>query len=114
MRRERANIRGIRDLALLCKSTHAGPFIVTIDVLLEGHRRYPSVKASSLLNMALVARLYGMAANDVLCTPHDTAAASKASMPCPTAAGAFGDTEVDRARQHAHFLDMDIQMKDLT
>lgn len=42
MWRERVNIRGIGDVALLCKSTHAGPFIVTIDVLLEGHGSIPA------------------------------------------------------------------------
>ena len=51
----------IRDIAQICKSKNAGPFMVTIDVLFEDHDLYRRVKATGVLNAALFAKLYGVA-----------------------------------------------------
>ncbi len=71
----------IRDIAQICKSKNAGPFLVTIDVLFEDHAVYREVKATGVLNAALFARLYGVPEEDVLFTPYDAAAAFKATLP---------------------------------
>jgi hypothetical protein len=39
----------IRDIAQICKSKNAGPFMVTIDVLFEDHELYRQVKATGVL-----------------------------------------------------------------
>lgn len=100
----------IRDIAQVCKSKNAGPFYVTIDVLFEDPALYRQVKATGVLNAALFAQLYGVAEEDVLFTPYDTASAFKATLPRRVPAGAFGDTDVYGAQQHAPLLDVDIPL----
>jgi hypothetical protein len=98
----------IRDIAQICKSKNAGPFQVTIDVLFEDHDLYRQVKATGVLNAALFSKLYGVAEEDVLFTPYDTAAAFKATLPRLVPAGDYGDTDVYGAQQHAPLLDVEI------
>ncbi|WP_431283838.1 DUF4387 domain-containing protein [Humitalea sp. 24SJ18S-53] len=100
----------IRDIAQVCKSKNAGPFYVTIDVLFEDAALYRRVKATGTLNAALFAKLYGVAEEDVLFTPYDTASAFKATLPRLVPAGDFGDTDVYGAQQHAPLLDVDIPL----
>ena len=102
----------IRDIAQVCKSKNAGPFVVTIDVLFEDHALYQRVKATGVLNAALFAKLYGVAEEDVLFTPYDAASAFKASLPRLTPAGGFGDTDVYGAQQHAPLLDVEIPLNE--
>lgn len=102
----------IRDIAQVCKSKNAGPFVVTIDVLFEDHALYRRVKATGVLNAALFAQLYGVAKEDVLFTAYDAAAAFKASLPRLVPAGSFGDTDVYGAQQHAPLLDVEIPLND--
>lgn len=98
----------IRDIAQVCKSKNAGPFMVTIDVLFEDPALYRRVKATGVLSAALFARLYGVAEGDVLFTPYDTASAFKATLPRLVPAGDFGDTDVYGAQQHAPLLDVEV------
>ncbi|SDB67193.1 DUF4387 domain-containing protein [Belnapia rosea] len=98
----------IRDIAQVCKSKNAGPFMVTIDVLFEDPGLYSRVKATGVLSAALFARLYGVAEGDVLFTPYDTASAFKATLPRLVPAGDFGDTDVYGAQQHAPLLDVEV------
>jgi len=100
----------IRDIAQVCKSKNAGPFMVTIDVLFEDAALYRRVKATGVLSAALFAQLYGVAEEDVLFTPYDTASAFKATLPRLVPAGDFGDTDVYGAQQHAPLLDVDIPL----
>ena len=101
----------IRDIAQVCKSKNAGPFMVTIDVLFEDPAMYRRVKATGVLNAALFAQLYSVAESDVLFTPYDTAAAFKATFPRAIPAGDIGDTDVYGAQQHAPLLDVDIPLE---
>ena len=100
----------IRDIAQICKSKNAGPFYVTIDVLFEDPAVYRQVKATGVLNAELFAKLYGVPAAEVLFTPYDTASAFKATLPRRVPAGAFGDTDVYGAQQHAPLLDVEIPL----
>lgn len=103
----------IRDIAQICKSKNAGPFMVTIDVLFEDHTLYQRVKSTGVLSAALFAKLYGVDEADVLFTPYDTASAFKATLPRLVPAGDFGDTDVYGAQQHAPLLDVDIPLNAL-
>jgi hypothetical protein len=100
----------IREIAQICKSKNAGPFMVTIDVLFEDASMYRRVKATGVLNAALFAKLYGVAEADVLFTPYDAALAFKATLPRAVPAGDFGDTDVYGAQQHAPLLDVEIPL----
>lgn len=98
----------IRDLAQVCKSKNAGPFLLTIDVLFEDPAVYRQVKAAGVLDAALFARLYGVAEEDVLFAAYDAASAFKATLPRLVPAGDFGDTDVYGAQQHAPLLDVEV------
>ncbi|WP_160122277.1 DUF4387 domain-containing protein [Rhodovarius lipocyclicus] len=98
----------IRDIAQICKSKNAGPFLVTIDILFEDPARYRAVKATGVINEALFARLYGVKESDVLLTPYDSANAFKATLPRLVPAGGIGDTDVYGAQQHAPLLDVEV------
>lgn len=100
----------IRDIAQICKSKNAGPFMVTIDVLFEDPAVYRQVKATGVLNAALFSKLYGVKEEDVLFTPYDSASAFKATLPRLVPAGDFGDTDMYGAQQHAPLLDVDIPL----
>ena len=100
----------LRDIAQICKSKNAGPFMLTIDVLFEDPAVYARVKATGVLSAALFARLYSVADEDVLFTPYDAALAFKATLPRLVPAGDFGDTDVYGAQQHAPLLDVDIPL----
>lgn len=102
----------IRDIAQICKSKNAGPFMVTIDVLFEDHALYHRVKAAGVLGPDLIGRLYGVDPAQVLFTPYDTAAAFKMTFPRAVSAGDIGDTDVYGAQQHAPLLDVDIPLGD--
>lgn len=98
----------IKDIAQICKSKNAGPFYITIDVLFEDPELYARVKQTGVLSAALFAKLYGVAEENILFTPYDTASAFKATLPRPIPAGDLGDTDVYGAQQHAPLLDVDI------
>jgi len=98
----------IRDFASVCKSKNAGPFDLTIDVIFASDEEYERVAATGVLNAALFARLYGVDEKEVLFTPYAAARAFKATLPRLIPAGAFGDTDVYGAQQHAPLLEVDI------
>ena len=98
----------IRDLASICKSKNAGPFDLTIDVIFGSDAEYERVAATGILGAPLFARLYGVAESQVLFTPYPAARAFKATLPRRVPAGAFGDTDVYGAQQHAPLLEVDI------
>jgi Domain of unknown function (DUF4387) len=100
----------IRDIARVCKSKNAGPFELTIDVVFDDPALYQRVKNSGVLSPVLFARLYGVAAEDVLFTPYDAASAFKATFPRLIASGDIGDTDVYGCQQHAPLLEVDIPL----
>jgi hypothetical protein len=98
----------IRDLASVCKSKNAGPFDLTIDVIFGSDELFDKVAATGILNAALFARLYQVKESDVLFMPYAPARAFKATLPRLIPAGAFGDSDVYGAQQHAPLLEVDI------
>jgi len=100
----------IRDIAQVCKSKNAGPFELTIDVVFDSAEMFARVAATGVLNAGLFARLYGVAAEDVLFTPYPAAFAFKATLPRLVSAGDIGDTDVYGAQQHAPLLDVEIPL----
>lgn len=98
----------IRELASVCKSKNAGPFELTIDVIFGSDELFDKVAATGILNAALFARLYQVKESDVLFMPYAPARAFKATLPRLISAGAFGDSDVYGAQQHAPLLEVDI------
>ena len=69
---------------------------------------FERVRAPGVLGPALFARLYNVAAEDVLFTPYPAGRAFKATFPRLVPAGDIGDTDVYGCQQHAPMLDVDI------
>jgi len=100
----------IAEIAQICKSKNAGPFELTIDVVFGSREMYDRVKATGVLNAALIARLYGISENQVLFTPYPAGNAFKATIPRRMPSGDVGDTDIYGAQQHAPLLDVDIPL----
>ena len=98
----------LKDICKVCKSKNAGPFEVTIDIMLDNKAMYDKVEASGVLNAELFARLYNVDVKDVLFTPYPAAFAFKGTIPRCVSSGDVGDTDVYGAQQHVPMLDVEI------
>ena len=98
----------LKDIAKACKSKNAGPFDVTLDIMFDDAVLFERVRATGVINAALIAGLYGVERCDVLFTEYVPALAWKATLPRRIASGAVGDTDIYGAQQHAPLLDIEV------
>ncbi|MDL2210374.1 DUF4387 domain-containing protein [Desulfovibrio sp. OttesenSCG-928-O18] len=98
----------ISEIAEVCKSKNAGPFDLTVDIVLPDRETYNKVLATGVVCAELFARLYNVAVEDVLFTPYPAANAFKATFPRLVSGGDIGDTDCYGAQQHAPLLNVDI------
>ena len=95
----------IRDIAAVCKSKNAGPFLLTLDIVFPDeltYRRFTRVRA---LDRATIARLYGIKEDAVLkVIEFDPASAMKVTLRRPWGSGAVGETDVYGAQQHVPLM----------
>ena len=96
------------DIAKACKSKNAGPFELTLDIMFGDAATFEKVRASGVINAALIAKLYGVAESAVVFTEYPPAFAWKATIERRIPSGAVGDTDVYGAQQHAPLLDVEI------
>ena len=98
----------LRNIARICRSKNAGPFLVTLDIVFDDRDLYERVKRSGVLNAELFARLYGVRPDEVLFTPYDAGLAFKATLPRLVCSGDLGDTDVYGCQQHAPLLEVEV------
>jgi hypothetical protein len=98
------------DIAKACKSKNAGPFELTLDIMFEDAATFDKVRATGVINAALIARLYGVPESSVVFTEFAPAFAWKATIERRIPSGAVGDTDVYGAQQHAPLLDVEIPL----
>lgn len=98
----------LKDIAKACKSKNAGPFEITLDIMFDDAALFERVRATSVIDAALIARLYGVRQEQVLFTEYAPALAWKATLPRRIASGAIGDTDIYGAQQHAPLLDIEV------
>ena len=96
------------ELARLVRSKNAGPFTLTIDIILGDAATYRRVKRSGLINRRLLAGLYGVPEETVLLFEHDRALALKPSFPRPVASGDPDVSDVFGGQQHGPLVDLDV------
>lgn len=82
------------DLAKLLRSKNAGPFMLTIDILLPDRDAYDRARGSGLLTAGSIAALYAVPENEVSVFEIEEFLAIKISFPRPTPSGAEGDSDV--------------------
>jgi uncharacterized protein DUF4387 len=95
-------------LASLVRSKNAGPFQLTFDIMFTEAAVYQRVKASRVLNAALIATLYGCELDSVRFFEVDNALAFKATIPRHRVQGEFGDPDLHGGQQHAALMSVEI------
>lgn len=98
----------LKDIAKACKSKNAGPFEITLDIMFDDAALFERVRRTGVITAELIARLYGVTADDVLFTEYAPALAWKATLPRRIASGEVGDTDIYGAQQHAPLLDIEV------
>lgn len=93
------------DVASVIRSKNAGPYELTLDVIFKERFWYEEALRVKLISPATIARLYGVAEEDVLeIVAFEPANAIKATIRRPLVSGAIGETDVYGAQQHAPLL----------
>jgi hypothetical protein len=100
----------IRDIAVVCRSKNAGPFLLTLDLVFPDRLTFDKVRASGVINRELVSRLYHVPVKDVLLVEFPPANAIKATIPRLHGSGDLEDTDVYGAQQHAPLMDVEVPL----
>lgn len=92
----------LKDIANVIRSKNAGPFELTLDVLLKDADMFEKLKAADIINKNMIARLYQIPETDVISIVYfPNAKAIKATIVRPLPSGALGERDVYGAQQHA-------------
>jgi hypothetical protein len=92
----------LRDIASVIRSKNAGPYELTLDVLLQSDEMFEKLRAANVINKTSIAKLYGLPESDVLSIVYfPNARAIKATLVRPMPSGAMGERDVYGAQQHA-------------
>ncbi|MBE6595025.1 MAG: DUF4387 domain-containing protein [Ruminococcaceae bacterium] len=96
----------LRDVANVIRSKNAGPFELTLDILLKEKEMFDQMKEADVINKKTIAALYRVAEEDVISIVYfPNAKAVKATIVRPLASGALGERDVYGAQQHAPLMD---------
>ena len=97
------------DLATTIRSKNAGPFRVTIDLVLEDAEAFERVLVADAMQPARIAALYGVPAEQVRVIPFERILTIKVALPRPGASsGAPADRDVYGCGQHFPLADIDV------
>ena len=92
----------LRDVASVIRSKNAGPFELTLDVLLKDDASFELLTKNDVINSKVIAELYKIPESDVIAIVYfPNARAIKATLVRPMPSGAMGERDVYGAQQHA-------------
>ena len=97
------------DLCSLVRSKNAGPFMLTFDAMFSSQENYDLAREADAIDAAMLARLYGVAAEDITIVYHASALALKISMPRPVFQCEPGDNDCYGGQQYVPLLDVAIR-----
>jgi len=98
----------LKSLARMIRSKNAGPFELTTDIIFEDERTYLRVKNSGVLNVPLMARIFGVEESKVHLVHYDPAYAIKVTVPRLVISGDPADSDVFGGQQYAPLVDLEI------
>lgn len=99
----------LSDLATVIRSKNAGPFELTFDVLFATYDNFERVVKSEVLSANKFAALFRIPVSDVISVVEfEPALAIKVTIKRARSSGAFGETDVYGAQQHAPLLSLEI------
>ena len=92
----------LKDIANVIRSKNAGPFELTLDMLLKDAEMFEKLKSADIINKKMIAELYQIPESDVISIVYfPNAKAIKATIVRPLPSGALGERDVYGAQQHA-------------
>ena len=101
----------LRDVASVIRSKNAGPFELTLDVLLKDDETFEMLRKADVINAKSIAQLYRIPETDVIGIVYfPNARAIKATIVRPMPSGALGERDVYGAQQHAPLVDLEVQV----
>lgn len=96
------------EVASLVRSKNAGPFTLTIDIMLPDRASYETVRDNDRLRADIVGPLLGTAPEAIDIFACEAANAFKISFPRPTASGSVTDVDVYGGQFHWPLLDLEV------
>ena len=95
----------LKDIANVIRSKNAGPFELTLDVLLKDQQMFEKLRQADVINTKVIAQLYQIPETDVISIVYfPNARAIKATIVRPLPSGALGERDVYGAQQHAPLM----------
>lgn len=101
----------LKDVANVIRSKNAGPFELTLDVLLKDQDMFERMKNAEIINKEVISKLYKIPLEDVLSIVYfPNAKAIKATIVRPLPSGALGERDVYGAQQHAPLVNFTFEL----
>ena len=101
----------LRDMASVIRSKNAGPFELTLDVLLKDDETFELLRKADVINDKTIAALYKIPESDVIGIVYfPNARAIKATIVRPMASGALGERDVYGAQQHGPLMSFEFEL----
>ena len=101
----------LRDVASVIRSKNAGPFELTLDVLMKDDASFAMMQQYDVINKKVIAELYKIPEEDVIAIVYfPNARAIKATIVRPMASGALGERDVYGAQQHGPLMSMEFDI----
>ncbi|MBF0140894.1 MAG: DUF4387 domain-containing protein [Magnetococcales bacterium] len=95
----------VTEVAHVIRSKNAGPYELTLDILFKDQATFAATRDACVVTPESIARLYGIPVTDVLkVIYYEPALAIKITLRRLMTSGAFGETDVYGAQQHAPLL----------
>lgn len=101
----------LKDIANVIRSKNAGPFELTLDVLLKDQEMFEKLRKADIINKKMIAQLYRIPEEDVISIVYfPNAKAIKATVVRPLPSGALGERDVYGAQQHAPLVNLTFEL----
>ena len=101
----------LKDIANVIRSKNAGPYELTLDVLLKDKDVFEKLQQADIINKQTIAELYRIPVEDVLSIVwFPNALAVKATIVRPLPSGAMGERDVYGAQQHAPLVNFTFEL----
>ena len=103
----------LRDVASVIRSKNAGPFELTLDILLKDDETFEMLRKADVINAKSIANLYRIPESDVIGIVYfPNARAIKATTVRPCASGALQERDVYGAQQHGPLMSLVLELED--
>ena len=101
----------LKDISNVIRSKNAGPFELTLDVMLKEQEMFEKLRKADVINKKTIAELYKIRSEDVISIVYfPNAKAIKATIVRPMPSGALGERDVYGAQQHAPLVNFTFEI----